>query len=70
MPKQKSDQDKKEEAKNTDLQAGSEEERNARSVFVKNVHFAANNAEIEKHFQDCGAINTVTILKNKVTHQP
>ena len=62
------DQEKKEESK--EPPAGPEEERNNRSVFVKNVHFAANKEEIEKHFADCGPINTITILKNKVTHQP
>ena len=59
------DQEKKEEIKEPQ---STEEERNNRSVFVKNVHFAANKEEIEKHFADCGPINTITILKNKVTH--
>lgn len=67
---QKSDQEKKDDAKTGEPPAGTEEERNNRSVFVKNVHFAANQEEIEKHFADCGPINTVTILKNKVTRQP
>ncbi len=58
------DQEKKEESKEP---LSSEEERNNRSVFVKNVHFAANKEEIEKHFADCGPINIITILKNKVT---
>jgi polyadenylate-binding protein 2 len=45
----------------------SEEERNARSVFIKNVHFSATQKELEEHFVDCGPINQVTILKNKMT---
>ena len=48
----------------------SEDDRDARSVYVKNVHFAAEKSEIEEHFRDSGEINLVTILKNKMTHQP
>lgn len=48
----------------------SEEDRDARSVYVKNVHFAAEKSEIEEHFRDSGEINMITILKNKITHQP
>ena len=47
-----------------------EEDRDARSVYVKNVHFAAEKSEIEEHFRDSGEINMITILKNKITHQP
>lgn len=31
-------------------------ERDARSVFVKNVHYTADKKEIEEHFADCGTI--------------
>ena len=47
-----------------------EDDRDARSVFVKNVHFAADKSEIEEHFRDSGEINLITICCNKMTHQP
>jgi len=34
----------------------SEDDRDSRSVFVKNVHYAANKKEIEEHFSECGEI--------------
>ena len=48
----------------------SEEDRDGRSVFVKNVHYSADKKEIEDHFKDCGEIKLVTIMTNKMTHQP
>ena len=48
----------------------SEEDRDARSVFVKNVHYSATKTEIEEHFNDCGEIKLITIISNKLTHQP
>ena len=48
----------------------SDDDRDARSVFVKNVHFAAEKSEIEEHFRDSGEINLITICSNKMTHQP
>lgn len=47
-----------------------EEDRDARSVFVKNVHYSATKNEIEEHFNDCGEIKLITIVNNKITHQP
>lgn len=46
----------------------SEEDRDARSVFVKNVHYSATKTEIEEHFTDCGEIKLITIISNKLTH--
>jgi RNA recognition motif-containing protein len=45
-----------------------EEDRDSRSVFVKNVHYAAEKSEIEEHFRDSGEINMITICSNKMTH--
>ena len=74
-PEQQSDAPKEEEKKD-DTSAGAQtpvqsvDDRNARSVFVKNVHFSADKKEIEEHFADCGEIKMITILTNKMTHQP
>jgi polyadenylate-binding protein 2 len=48
----------------------SEEDRDSRSVFVKNVHYSADKKEIEEHFKECGEIKLITILNNKMTHTP
>ena len=40
----------------------SEEDRDAKSVFVKNVNYNAEKKEIEEHFADCGEIKLITIL--------
>ena len=42
-------------------------EKDERSVFVKNIHFTCTKLEIEEHFNECGTINLVTILKDKFT---
>jgi hypothetical protein len=39
---QKSTEERKDDKSSSDLPPGSEEERNSRSVFVKNVHYAAS----------------------------
>jgi RNA recognition motif-containing protein len=49
-------------------QQASEDDRNTRSVFVKNVHYTADKKEIEEHFADCGEIKMITIAMNKMTH--
>ena len=41
-----------------------------RSVFVKNVDFQTDEAEIREHFKDCGEIKRVTILKDKFSGNP
>ena len=48
----------------------SEDDRDTRSVFVKNVHYSASQKEVEEHFAECGEIKLVTIITNKITHQP
>ncbi len=47
-----------------------EDERDSRSVFVKNVHFRAQEKELEEHFAESGKILKVTIRKDKMTNQP
>ena len=47
-----------------------EEQTLLRSVFVKNVDFAASVEEIKQHFKECGEILRVTICYNKVTRKP
>jgi RNA recognition motif-containing protein len=48
-----------------------DEDRDKRSVFVKNVHFSADKKEIEQFFaeSDC-KVNAITILTDKLTRQP
>ena len=41
-----------------------------RSVFVKNVDYSSSKDEIKQHFQECGEIVRVTILKDKFTKKP
>lgn len=41
-----------------------------RSVFVKNVDYSAEPAELVDHFKECGDVKRVTILYDKVTQQP
>jgi len=38
-----------------------------RSIFVRNVDFKATPEELKDHFKECGAINQVTLLTDKVT---
>jgi RNA recognition motif-containing protein len=38
-----------------------------RSVFVKNVDYSAEPAELVDHFKECGDVKRVTILYDKVT---
>ena len=48
-----------------------EDDRDKRSVFVKNVHFSADKKEIEKFFADSDCcVNNITILQDKFTRQP
>ena len=42
-----------------------ETDRDKKSIFVKNVHFSANQAEIEEHFRSSGKVLSTTILKDK-----
>ena len=47
-----------------------EDERDTRSIFVKNVHFRAEKSEIEEEFKACGKVNAITILHDKVSRTP
>jgi len=40
-----------------------------RSVWVKNVDFSADDAQLTEHFKDCGEIVRVTIKKHPNTGQ-
>jgi RNA recognition motif-containing protein len=48
----------------------SQEDINARSIFVSNVHFAATKAALNVHFGDCGEIVRVTLLGDVATGKP
>lgn len=50
-------------------QQPSADDRDARSIFVKNVHFAADQSEIIAEFESAGPVKAVTILKDKITRQ-
>jgi len=41
-----------------------EEDRDERSVFVKNVDYSADEASLREHFDCCGKIASVHIRKN------
>ena len=45
-------------------------DRDARSIYVKNVDYSTNNEELETYFEPCGVINKVTIIKDKKTLRP
>lgn len=40
-----------------------------RSVFVRNVDFSADDAQLTEHFKECGEINRVTIKKDPNTQR-
>ncbi len=42
----------------------------ARSVFVSDVDFSVTGEELAKHFQSCGQVAKVTLLKDKITLRP
>lgn len=46
-----------------------EDDPDERSVFVKNVDFSADDAQLTEHFKECGEIVRVTIRKNPHTSQ-
>lgn len=41
-----------------------EDDRDERSVFVKNVDFSATEQDLREHFKNVGEISTVHIRKN------
>ena len=45
-------------------------ERDERSVFVKNVHFSAQKSDIEEEFKSCGKVNHITIRYDKASGKP
>ncbi|KAI3648700.1 hypothetical protein MP228_006554 [Amoeboaphelidium protococcarum] len=50
--------------------AAAQEEIDKRSIYVGNVDYETAAEELQAHFQDCGAINRVTILADKFTGRP
>lgn len=46
------------------------EDVDARSIYVGNVDYEASPEELQRHFQEIGPINRVTILLNKFTGKP
>ena len=46
------------------------DDRDERSVFVKNVDYSADEASLREHFDCCGKIASVHIRKNFQTQQP
>lgn len=47
-----------------------EDDINNRSVFVQQVDYNCTEDELKEHFNCCGQINRVTILKNHFSHKP
>lgn len=47
-----------------------QEQVDARSVYVRNVSFTATPDEVESLFCECGVVNRVTILFDRVTGRP
>ena len=73
QPPKEAGQDSGQE-KNGNQTPPAEDDSDARSIFVKNVHFAAKEEDVRRHFKvDENApdeIKRVTILKNKFTQSP
>jgi RNA recognition motif-containing protein len=55
---------------NASQTGAADEDPDARSVFVKNVDYAADEAQLIEHFKLCGEIARVTIRKDHRTSQP
>ena len=49
---------------------GDQDDPDLRSVYVKNVDYSADPASLKEHFTECGGINRVTIICNKMTGRP
>ena len=58
------------EGEGQDEAEGEGDDPDSRSVYVKNVDYSADPNSIKEHFQDCGSINRVTIICNKITGHP
>ncbi|KAG2571136.1 hypothetical protein PVAP13_7KG080400 [Panicum virgatum] len=50
--------------------ANSEEDADSRTIFVRNVHFAATKEALSMHFMKCGTVLKVNILTDAITGQP
>ena len=73
LAKQNSEGLDDQQQKSADGQQGAnpEDDRDKRSVFVKNVHFSADKKEIEQFFLDSDCkVNNITILLDNLTRQP
>ncbi len=42
----------------------------ARSIFVKNVEYKTEPAQLKEHFAKCGEISRITIFRDPVTRHP
>lgn len=47
---------------------GEEDDKDSRSVWVKNVDYSAKAEDLAEHFNDCGGINRVTIAVDKMNN--
>ncbi|PUZ46523.1 hypothetical protein GQ55_7G086600 [Panicum hallii var. hallii] len=50
--------------------ANSEEDADSRTIFVRNVHFAATKEALSMHFMKCGTVLKVNILTDAITGHP
>ncbi|KAG2565481.1 uncharacterized protein LOC120684033 isoform X4 [Panicum virgatum] len=50
--------------------ANSEEDADSRTIFVRNVHFAATKEALSVHFMKCGTVLKVNILTDAITGHP
>ena len=48
------------------MDTASKEEADNRSVYVGQVDYSATPEELQVHFKDCGTVNRVTILTDKM----
>ena len=62
--------DEQDDLKPEEGKPGADEDRDERSVFVKNVDYSADEASLREHFKFCGDIASVHIRKNFQTQQP
>lgn len=52
------------------LDKDDQDDADERSVFVKNVDYSAEPAELKDHFKECGEVKRVTIPVDKASQQP
>lgn len=46
------------------------EERNSRSIVVKNLDPSVSKMQLESFFGQCGKINRISIVEDRITHMP